>query len=282
MNDEYTKELRDIKLASKHLEEYLKSFEEGIKSVFYEHFFFLNSIAYYIFYKEDSEYLESKLGFHMEMFSMTCAVYSKFIVFTKFSLLQSQENDSELNEKMEFILHHNKFEAILDRSEMHKFTKIVSKHGWGVKFKPSFTTETNKDFEKLKKDVKDLNEKSNKDLVDPSELKSTLDKLMESFEHYKIKDHYKYLKFHSDAVHEKHVNYSNKYYHKCVLKQQTSFVYEKIWNKKTCCAVCLEELKDGANVTKLKCGHLYCTSCIEKWLSSSITCPYCRQSPEGP
>ena len=283
MNNRYTNEFRDIKLASKNLQEHLKSFEKGIKSVFYEHFVCLNAIAYYIFHKvEDTEVLEAKLEKCMKKLRLFCTKYSKFITIKKFSLLQTQDSGSALHEDVEFVLNHEEKGTFIDRGEMKKFSEMINKYGGSVKVKPSFTTEANKDFEKLKDDVKGLNEKINKDPVDPSELMPALDKLTETCESYEIEDHYKDLKVYSDAVHNKHVKYSRMYYHRCVLKQQTVIVYEKTKNEKADCAVCLEELKNGANVTKLKCGHMYCTGCIEKWLSSSITCPYCRQSPEYP
>ena len=62
-----------------------------------------------------------------------------------------------------------------------------------------------------------------------------------------------------------------------MLKQQTDFVYEEAANENNDCSVCLEEFKNGTNVIKLKCGHVFCTECIEKWLSNSLTCPCCRQ-----
>ena len=81
------------------------------------------------------------------------------------------------------------------------------------------------------------------------------------------------------GLNNKSLKYTKTYLYKCVLKQLTNFVYEKTENQVNDCAVCLEEFKNGANVTKLKCGHLFCSECIEKWLSNSITCPCCRQNP---
>ena len=283
MNNRYARELKDIKLASKNLEEYLETFVKGIQSVFYKHFVFLNAITYYIFHKvEDIEVLEAKFEKYMKKLKIFCMKFSKFITFKKFSLLKSQESGSALPESIEFVLDHKDKRVFIDRGKLNKFSEMINKYGGSATVKPSFTTEANNEFEKLKKGVKSLIEKTNENLVYPRELKAILDKLTEYCEHYEIEDYFDELKVQSDAIHNKHVKYSNKYYHKCVLKQQSAFVYEKNQNEKTDCAVCLEELKNGANVTKLKCGHLYCTGCIEKWLSSSITCPYCRQSPECP
>lgn len=46
------------------------------------------------------------------------------------------------------------------------------------------------------------------------------------------------------------------------------------------CSICLEDLDDD-NVENKKirltlCGHYYCDTCIERWLSSHDTCPMCK------
>lgn len=42
----------------------------------------------------------------------------------------------------------------------------------------------------------------------------------------------------------------------------------------TNCAICMENKK--MNI-KLKCGHIFCKTCIKKWLTEkSNTCPNCR------
>ena len=49
------------------------------------------------------------------------------------------------------------------------------------------------------------------------------------------------------------------------------------------CPMCLEQLKQGDEVVKLPCGHVFRSSCIEKWLLYTSfqqrTCPVCRQTP---
>lgn len=47
----------------------------------------------------------------------------------------------------------------------------------------------------------------------------------------------------------------------------------------TCCAVCLkafEKQKKRVFVKKLKCGHVFHGSCIDKWLARAHNCPCCR------
>ena len=281
MNNEYTEELRTAIMASKNLEELFKFFEITIKNVFYDHFSFLNSLAYYIFHNvKGTEALENKLEKYMKKFKGFCEKHSKFITYKKFSLLPSQNNETPLKENFEFILNYEENAAFLDKNEMKKLFEAVNKFGKSVKVKPSFTVEPNKDFEKLKSDVKELNDKINKDLLDPKELNSTLNKLLESSINYRITDYYEELKVDMNTISGKHQKYSKKYFHKCVLKQQTVFLHEETANNTKDCAVCSDEFDVGKPVTKLKCGHLFCTECIEKWFSDSITCPCCRQRPE--
>jgi E3 ubiquitin-protein ligase ATL41 len=48
------------------------------------------------------------------------------------------------------------------------------------------------------------------------------------------------------------------------------------------CAVCLDELREGALVRMLpSCKHYFHASCVDVWLLSRATCPVCRASP-GP
>jgi E3 ubiquitin-protein ligase ATL41 len=46
------------------------------------------------------------------------------------------------------------------------------------------------------------------------------------------------------------------------------------------CAVCLDELREGAVVRMLpSCKHYFHASCVDVWLLSRATCPVCRASP---
>ena len=85
-----------------------------------------------------------------------------------------------------------------------------------------------------------------------------MNKLIDSCFKYQILEYSYNLIFCEDSLNNKSLKYTKKYLYKCVLKQLISFVYEETENKVKDCAVCLEEFKTGANVTKLKCRHLFC------------------------
>lgn len=42
------------------------------------------------------------------------------------------------------------------------------------------------------------------------------------------------------------------------------------------CSVCLEEFQAGTDATRMFCGHLFCTTCIDEWLVKANSCPVCR------
>lgn len=43
------------------------------------------------------------------------------------------------------------------------------------------------------------------------------------------------------------------------------------------CAICLEELEKERALGKLGCGHVFCRSCIIRWLGMKNTCPMCKK-----
>ncbi|XP_010268564.1 PREDICTED: RING-H2 finger protein ATL39-like [Nelumbo nucifera] len=42
------------------------------------------------------------------------------------------------------------------------------------------------------------------------------------------------------------------------------------------CAICLEELPIGSQITRMPCSHVYHGGCISQWLQTSNFCPLCR------
>ena len=54
-------------------------------------------------------------------------------------------------------------------------------------------------------------------------------------------------------------------------------------NPDTCCAICLKafEKPNGTTrkkyVKRLKCGHVFHTTCIDRWIARAPNCPCCRE-----
>ena len=45
------------------------------------------------------------------------------------------------------------------------------------------------------------------------------------------------------------------------------------------CTICLENLIEGDEVRRLKCGHVFHAECIDSWLVKVAACPLCRVHP---
>ena len=243
----------------------MKSFENSIKKVFYNHFDFLSSLVYYISHNvEDTENLEVKFEKYMERFKCFCKKYSKFIIFEKFSLNLFKEGEKALNENIEFVCNYEENGTFIDRGDIYKVVEINNKYGRCVKVRLSITSEQNQEFKEVKNDAKELKERLDNDIKDSKELEPLVNSLFEFSKNYRTRQHRDELLALGIIIQKKHLKYKKMYLYKCVLKQQSNFVYEEIENQAKDCAVCLEEFKNGANVTKLKCGHLFCSECIEK------------------
>ena len=43
------------------------------------------------------------------------------------------------------------------------------------------------------------------------------------------------------------------------------------------CAICLNKFKPNKRIRKLFCNHVYHKKCIDKWFSTNVKCPICKQ-----
>ena len=70
---------------------------------------------------------------------------------------------------------------------------------------------------------------------------------------------------------------------KGLTKKQIKKIPKVIYNKNKFkgddnkCVVCQYEFKNGENVTKLPCGHLFHSECVDTWLSKNKVCPMCHK-----
>ena len=42
------------------------------------------------------------------------------------------------------------------------------------------------------------------------------------------------------------------------------------------CTICLERFKEGENIRRLECLHIYHINCIKNWLKNKDQCPVCK------
>ncbi|KAH7118496.1 hypothetical protein EDB81DRAFT_817873 [Dactylonectria macrodidyma] len=69
---------------------------------------------------------------------------------------------------------------------------------------------------------------------------------------------------------------SQKYKEVKGLKKQTSWASAQSSSAEVC-AICLEVLVDQDDVRRLKCKHVFHTSCIDSWLQKRhVDCPLCK------
>ena len=78
---------------------------------------------------------------------------------------------------------------------------------------------------------------------------------------------------------EEKVGSVSKGLNKAQIKKIPRFIYQKHIHKNidNKCVVCQYEFKNGDNITKLNCGHVFHTDCVDTWLSKNKVCPMCHK-----
>lgn len=56
---------------------------------------------------------------------------------------------------------------------------------------------------------------------------------------------------------------------------------KKLTDSQTTCNICLEDFKDGQEMRKLHCSHVFHRECIDRWLSQVASCPICKKEIIG-
>ena len=109
-------------------------------------------------------------------------------------------------------------------------------------------------------------------------IKSKVKEIEEIFVKFRIVHKLLHMGASGDLIKDLYEEFMKHYYIKLILKIQQTFENDDNMNNQKECTICLKEFENGNSVTKLKCGHTFCTECIEKWFEESITCPYCRKN----
>lgn len=87
----------------------------------------------------------------------------------------------------------------------------------------------------------------------------------------------KYLKYKN-----KYINYKNQFGGLIVKPvgdhKFQEYEIKESKDKNESCSICSEELKENNKLSKLNCGHIFHTHCIEEWREKKKTCPLCRHN----
>ena len=284
MNSEETVEFNAVTDIFEIVKNTIATFENKIIKLSHNHLDFLISLACYIYYDVDDteKVLKAEFDKCMKNYKRFCYKYSKFLMFKEACLPLSSIDKTDLKEFMGFVFNYKENFEILDRHKINKFVKKLANFGKNDVVSFDIAIKYEEDYEKFINDIVEISEKLKNEYKDSSGIKGLklkVKKVVDLFNSYQIMEHCDNLAVFGNTLMNKYSKLAKAYLHKCVLKQQSNFVYERTANQTTDCAICLEEFKNGTNVTKLKCGHLFCSECIEKWLSNSMTCPCCRQNP---
>ena len=242
MNSIETNEFSGVTDAFESIKNTLESFENKFKKISTNYFHFCKAIAYIIFQNVgDNKILEAKFKKYMQKYKTFCNKYAKFIAFRKISVFISQEDNTDWNEDVELVFNYEENREIIDRHKINEVVETLCKYGRSVNVKCVFYCEVNESFKNLKKDLNELNEMINNNVVENSklyELEKIKNKILVSFSNHKVLEYFDDLAKLDKLFNKKCLKYTKKYLYKCVLKQQTNFVYEGSANQSTDCAVC--------------------------------------------
>jgi len=227
----------------------------------------------------DKEVLESELTEHLRKFRLFCEMFSKLKRITKYSTAPSANSENTIDEAFEFGFDYNKNATFISSAELNKLLENLEKYDKKVVAVHKINCLISEDFKLLKKGIAEMNIMLDKENVDIIQLRAVV-----AWVKYKINalhlSHYnEILHNENEVMRDKYDKYHEQYYHRFVTKKQNTFSYDRTLTGARECAVCLESFVGGKSVTQLKCRHVFCTGCIEKWLASSVTCPCCRKNP---
>ena len=276
---------RELLLHAENVESFVNDFENFIDKVIY---FYLSQSCIIVGYIHggitDNGILEAKLEQHLIDFKQLCEKLSKFKLLEKFIFLPCEDLDANqvtFDEKIEFSFNYESDKTFMNKNELESYHDMYQGIG-----KPIIYIEkiiqygTDTEVINLKKEIIEIKEKLQNNNLDINDLQTQLESIEEKVKTFEIEDYYDILNTYSQNVKIQNNILVETYYHKYVMKKQDTFEHNDIKNNTIDCAICLEDFEKGKSVTKLKCGHVFCTKCIKKWLEVTVTCPYCKQNPE--
>ena len=245
-----------------------------------DHFSHSLDISTYIYkHVGDEEVLECELTEHLRKFRVFCEIFSKLKRLTKYSTVPSTHAENTIDETFEFSFDYNKNEPFISNVELNKLLENLEKYDKKVVAVHKINCLISEDFKLLKKGIGEMNIILGEENVDIVKLRAAVAWIKYKINSLQLTHYNRILHNENEVMRDKYDEYHKKYYHKFVMKRQNTFSYDRTLTGARECAVCLESFVGGKSVTQLKCRHVFCTGCVEKWLASSVTCPCCRKNP---
>ena len=228
----------------------------------------------------DSEKLKQTQFEVYHRFKLLCQMFSKYKKLKKIIYLPCESIESHLtiDENVEFSFDYENVFNFVDR---HQLKSYIEKYKTTDRFVEKVHYETfytdKDDFYTLNDEINTIERQIQEDNIDIEVLKLKLCRFVRTLKNCHIFVYESVLANINEYLEESYRRFNTDFYYKCMLKLQQQFEYQKESNENESCVICLEEFQSGKLVTKLKCGHVFCTKCIEQWFSKSLTCPHCRK-----
>ena len=280
MGTSKSKQRTDLLIEALSFQDLIEDFERSLTRACTNHF--ANSLILSTLIHcdvSDRAVLESKLLKYDREFKAFCHTYLKFKRLIKI-YVKPREKQQELEESYEVNYNYKgKEKTFVNIQNLYEVVDKLSKLEKKVSFHRVIKFGMKIEFSKLKSDVSELVHVINGDKFKLSDLKLKTKEMREKLEDRKIKLYNNLLISYNLRLLHKQEKYKRKYYKEYVMKLQETFNFDDKVHENSECPICLEEFLDGFSVTKLKCGHLFCTACIEKWFKDKTKCPCCRQKP---
>jgi len=283
MNIDDNEDKNQLILEARNINTFIEGFDDCIDQAFGSYLSHLCMVSTYTYCEiADKGVLYAELSENIKELKKLCETFSKFkrIINYVFIPCKDQQDYATIDENIEFIFNYEENEKFINKEMLHTYAEKFEKNDkLVVVVNEIISYAFQEDYENLLEEINEINKMSNDKNTDILELKRKLEIVKKNVNTLNIDNHYDILIAHCNAVVDKNETLTKNYYHKYIMRKQVTSQYNGTKVDRELCAVCLDNFKIGKSVTKLKCGHVFCTECIEKWLASSITCPCCRKHP---
>ena len=275
---------RDLLLKVNDHEELVNSFEDCLERVFYGYISYSNMQFNYLYCGvKDNGLVKAGLVDHLNKFKNSCKKFSKFKKLTKFTIYPhiNQEGDVTFKDKIEYYFNYDESNMFIDKEDLENLAeKFVEIDQDKISCKSFVTCEMNENFINLKEEISKVKELLAGDDGEIETLEIRMKLIEKKTRKLQIKLYSNNAKKTAKILKNKSKKFQDKYYHKYVMKKQYTFEYgHGLTNTSEKCAFCQQLFTSSQSVTKLRCGHMFCTGCIEKWMERSVTCYRCRTNP---